>query len=96
MSAESNLQTRIINLLKKDNSIWYLNVHGGGRFQKSGIPDLIICHNGKFLGLELKAPKGKASPLQKAVGKLIIRAGGGWLCSQDYAEIKEWLYDNVK
>lgn len=43
---------------------WYTKIWGGG-FQKSGIPDLVLCVNGIFVSIEVKAPNGKASELQK-------------------------------
>lgn len=43
---------------------WFTKVWGGG-YQKSGIPDLILCVNGIFISCELKADKGSASLLQK-------------------------------
>jgi len=43
---------------------WFTKIWGGG-FQKSGIPDLILCVNGIFMTVELKAPKGRPSDLQK-------------------------------
>lgn len=43
---------------------WFFKVWGGG-YQKSGIPDLLMCVNGFFLAVELKASKGAASELQK-------------------------------
>lgn len=43
---------------------WYTKIWGGG-FQRSGIPDIIANVNGMFLGLEIKASRGKPSELQK-------------------------------
>lgn len=43
---------------------WFTKIWGGG-YQKSGIPDLILCVNGIFIGCELKASNGKSSVLQK-------------------------------
>lgn len=43
---------------------WYFKVWGGG-YQKSGIPDLIICVNGFFIAAELKSETGTPSELQK-------------------------------
>lgn len=42
---------------------WYLKTWGGG-YQKSGIPDLLICVNGFFISAELKGDTGKPSDLQ--------------------------------
>lgn len=54
---------------------WYLKVWGGG-YQKSGIPDLIICVNGFFISVELKAPTGHASDLQKMNTARINQSNG--------------------
>lgn len=43
---------------------WFFKVFGGG-YQKSGIPDLIICVNGFFIAAELKGECGTPSDLQK-------------------------------
>lgn len=43
---------------------WFTKIWGGG-YQKSGIPDLILCVNGIFISCELKASKGRPSDLQK-------------------------------
>ena len=43
---------------------WFTKIWGGG-YQKSGIPDLILCVNGIFVSVELKAPNGRPSALQK-------------------------------
>ena len=54
---------------------WFFKVWGGG-YQKSGIPDLLICVNGFFLAVELKAQNGTASELQKLNTARINAAGG--------------------
>lgn len=54
---------------------YYIKTHGD-RFSKVGTPDLIINCNGFFLGVELKAEKGKPSELQKHHIQLIKNAGG--------------------
>ena len=43
---------------------WFFKVWGGG-YQKSGIPDIIMCVNGFFLAVELKSETGKPSELQQ-------------------------------
>lgn len=54
---------------------WYTKIWGGG-FQKSGIPDLIACVNGVFMGVEVKASNGRASELQKLNVRRINQSGG--------------------
>ena len=60
---ERNLQKNVEKWLS-DRNIWYLKVWGNG-IQKSGIPDLLLCVNGHFVAVELKASEGKITTLQK-------------------------------
>lgn len=53
-----------IQKMKTKQIGWFTKIWGGG-YQKSGIPDLIICVNGIFITCELKAEHGHASDLQK-------------------------------
>ena len=56
---------------------WVFNVHGGDNpFQEVGIPDLLCCWKGHFIGLEVKLPGEKASPRQRLVISRIREAGG--------------------
>lgn len=49
---------------------------GVKKFTKDGIPDILCCCNGRFLGIEVKAPNGKPSDLQIYNLKKIDEAGG--------------------
>lgn len=54
---------------------WYMKVHGSA-FQKAGVPDLIACIGGRFVGIEIKRPGGKLSALQQLQIDEINRNGG--------------------
>ena len=54
---------KIKKYLKQEN-IWFVKYWGGSIFTKDGIPDILICANGYFVGIELKAENGQASKLQ--------------------------------
>ena len=58
---------------------------------RAGIPDLLCCINGRFIGIEVKGPGGKASPLQAANITMIEAAGGIGLIAYSVAEVKEHL-----
>jgi hypothetical protein len=75
IAAEKNFENRVKKFLK-DEGCWFVKYWGGGTFTKSGVPDLLVCADGQFIGLELKAPNGKASDLQKTCLKKIDEAGG--------------------
>ena len=43
---------------------------------RAGIPDLVCCYNGRFLGIECKAGKGKTTAQQERELDAIRAAGG--------------------
>lgn len=52
-------------------------IHGSDEgVQEIGIPDLLICLWGEFIGLEVKQPGAKLRPRQKLVLHEIFKAGG--------------------
>lgn len=63
------------NQMKVEQIGWFTKIWGGG-FQKSGIPDLILCVNGFFISVELKASNGHASDLQKMNTSRINQSNG--------------------
>lgn len=75
MAAEKNFENKIKGFLK-DHGCWFLKYWGGAAYTKSGIPDILACCNGKFLGIEVKAKNGKPSELQLYNLKKIDEAGG--------------------
>ena len=75
MAEEKSLETKVKKFLK-DEGCWYIKYWGGGGFTKSGIPDLLVCCGGVFLGVELKAPRGKPTDLQIRNLHKIKDAGG--------------------
>ena len=58
---------------------------------KRGVPDLLCCYRGKFIGLEIKQPGGKLSPIQIFEGQLIERAGGKWYRIESLDDVKSVL-----
>lgn len=57
---ESQLTTKIRKALDEQGGSWF-KVHGG-QFQRAGLPDIIGCLDGQFVGLEVKRP-GRPHPL---------------------------------
>jgi hypothetical protein len=73
---ESKLVQRIRTHLERRQA-WVFKVHGGDNpFQEVGIPDLLCCWQGMFIGLEVKLPGEKASLKQLHVIAGIREAGG--------------------
>jgi hypothetical protein len=87
---EQTLQRAVIEHLQVRGApgiFWWHTPNGGYRrpreakiFKslgvKAGIPDLMIIHEGRIYGLELKAEGGRATPKQLAAVEAIRNAGG--------------------
>lgn len=73
---ESNLSRKIMDALR-ENGYFCFKVHGS-EFMMAGLPDIIVCAHGYFLGLETKLPETRenVSPRQSYVHSLINTAGG--------------------
>ena len=72
---ESKLSRKIIIALET-RGMFAFKVHGGPHMM-AGLPDIIVCVEGKFIGLETKLPDGgNATPIQKFVHGKIKAAGG--------------------
>lgn len=74
MGQEKNFEEKIKNFLKS-KGCWYVK-YFANRMTKSGIPDILACVNGYFIGIEVKAEKGKPSELQYYHQEQIRKSGG--------------------
>lgn len=73
---EARISKAIMEALRKDG-VFCFKVHGSA-LMMSGLPDIIACVDGLFVGLETKLPEKRknTSPMQKRIHELIISAGG--------------------
>lgn len=62
-------------LLTLGDAVFFWKEHGGP-YGCAGIPDVICCYKGRFIGLECKLPGGRLTELQKRAIEKINRAGG--------------------
>lgn len=71
---EKLVKQKVVKLLKAQG-VYYFSpmTHGFGR---SGVPDIICCIDGKFLGIECKAGSNKPTALQEKEMQAIRDAGG--------------------
>lgn len=72
---EKQFENKIKKYLDTLPNIWHFK-HWAGKYSKAGVPDIIACINGRFVGIEVKGEKGKASELQKRNIRLINEANG--------------------
>lgn len=72
---ESRVKTRVRKILDKYPQVYKFMPATGG-YGKSGVPDLVACVQGKFVGVECKANGNKPTALQKKNLEEIAKAGG--------------------
>ena len=73
---ERDVVTAIKHYLASYGSEIFFWKEHGGPYGTSGVPDIICCYKGRFLGLEVKLPTGRLTELQKRAIRKINQAGG--------------------
>ena len=71
---EKNLCRKVLAYLNSLDSAFFFKVHGG-MYQRSGLPDIIGCHNGQCYGIELKVGSNKTTELQMRTLDQMYEAG---------------------
>lgn len=92
MAEEKQFENKIKKFLETLPKEWHFK-HWAGQYSKAGIPDIIGCINGRFVGIEVKASNGKPSMLQIRNIKQINEAGGyaRIIYPEQFDELKEDL-----
>lgn len=61
---EKKVKDAVTKILKQRGAYYFYPVMGG--YGRSGIPDIVVCYRGRFIGVECKAGKNQATALQEA------------------------------
>lgn len=94
---ETRLVEKIMNLLQNKYSGYYFKLHGGA-YQRMGFPDIIGCHEGRFVGIEVKLP-GKEDTYTKIQRKQSLRlknAGAIVFVATTVEEVNEQMQEKIK
>lgn len=72
--------------------IYHFKVHGS-EYMVSGIPDIVCCFKGSFLGIEVKRPgaKNEQSEQQKLHQRSIEKSGGVYLLVDSLQEVIDYV-----
>jgi len=70
--------SRMVQGWLRQQGAWVVKYHASA-YTPKGVPDLIACYQGEFIGIELKV-KSELSEWQLLQGEYITDAGGIWLC----------------
>jgi hypothetical protein len=71
---ESRVKAKVSAILKKYNAYFFYPATGG--YGRSGVPDVVACVRGKFVGIECKAGDNTPTALQQRELQRIIDASG--------------------
>ena len=82
---ENKIKTALISL---GINCWFFK-HAASAAMKVGIPDIICCIKGRFVGIEVKQEDGIQSDAQKATCKNIREAGGEYWIVWSYEDFVE-------
>ena len=91
MTPEAKVKKSVVALLKGAGAYYFYPVTGG--YGGSGVPDIVVCHRGKFIGIECKAGNNQPTALQKRNLERIVEAGGIALVinEQNITDVVEYL-----
>lgn len=91
---ESNLVRKVKTYITTTflKEAWILKTVGNAS-QRSGVPDIICCIQGKFIAIETKREdgSGEISNQQTIEAKCIKNAGGWVIISDNFNEIKKFI-----
>ena len=74
MTPEAKVKKKVYKILKEKGAYYFSPIMNG--FGKMGVPDVIACYRGVFIGIECKAGKNKPTELQLKNLDDIGRSGG--------------------
>ena len=92
MAAEKIFENKIKDFLK-EYGCWHVKFFANA-YTKAGIPDILACVNGYFVGIEVKAKNGKPSDLQIYNLQKIEDSGGFavLLYPDDFEDFKKMIF----
>lgn len=93
MTPEKRVKVAVRKLLDELGCYYVMPVTGG--YGTQGAPDFLVCHRGRFIGIETKAGKGRTTTLQELNLSRIRNAGGVALViyEDDIERLKKCLYE---
>lgn len=74
MTPEKKVKNKVTKVLQANECYYFYPATGG--YGSSGVPDIIACYNGHFIGIECKANGNKPTALQNKHLSDIKKAGG--------------------
>ena len=74
LTPEKKVKNKVVGILKQHGAYYFFPATYG--YGRSGIPDIVACYQGHFIGIECKAGSNTTTALQDRELALIEKAGG--------------------
>jgi hypothetical protein len=95
MTPEAKVKKKVVDVIKKNSAYYFFPATGG--YGRSGVPDIVCCYRGIFVGIECKAGSNKPTALQEAEMQKIRNSDGFTLViNEDNINEVEELFDAIK
>lgn len=96
LTPEKKVKNKVVSILKTYGAYYFFPATYG--YGRSGVPDIVCCLCGKFLGIECKAAKNVPTALQKRELAAIQTAGGSALVvnEDNLPELIAWCVDTTQ
>ena len=89
MTPEKKVKVKVCDILKKLGAYYFYASTGG--YGASGVPDIIACYKGKFIGIECKANGNKPTALQqKHLREISVQGGVSLLIDETNIDMLEY------
>ena len=91
---EGRVKAKVRKYLSEIGAWFFMPVSNG--MGAHGIPDVVACYRGRFIGIECKAPgkRGNTSELQKRQLKAISDADGFSLVVDDVSQLVSFISES--
>ena len=74
LTPEARVKAQVKKILDAHGAYYFLPATGG--YGRSGVPDIVCCYKGKFVGIEVKAGSNTPTALQLRELQRINATGG--------------------
>jgi len=86
MKSEATIQAKILKFLRAlGPACWVIKA---AVCNERGVPDIICCYKGRFVGFEVKTAKGRISGPQRVQNERIRRACGRAVVVRSVADVR--------
>lgn len=85
LTPEAKVKKQVAKILDEYGAYYFYPATGG--FGRSGVPDIIVCFKGHFIGIECKAKKNTPTLLQlRELQKIVVAGGFSVVINEDNIE----------